>query len=185
MRRSVIEALSLTRWLDVRPGEWEPAARAFAILLLIVAGPTALGAPRDAMFLIERPPAPLGRVYLAVALLTLPLGVWMARRGARTGGRRMLAMMLLAAVGAVVGLYAAPATMASAVTLYIFTGLVGALVVPQFWAHAGRLLTVAQARRLLGPIAAAGMIGGVLGSSAAATVTAFAPGRAILLVAAA
>src|SRR5262249_4631413 len=65
----------------------------------------------------------------------------------------------------------------------IASGLIGAVLVPQFWALAGRMFTVSQGRRLLGPIASAGVLGGLVGSATAAAALSVVPVRSLVALA--
>src|SRR5207237_5944824 len=60
-----------------------------------------------------------------------------------------------------------PTTPRAALELYVYSGLVGAMIPPQFWMLAVQLFTVAQGRRLFGPIAAGGALGAVVGAGGA------------------
>lgn len=184
MRRSFPELLHLTRWLDVRPGEWAPAMRTFATLFLVVAGITCVEGARDAMLLSKLPPSALGAVYSLVAVLTVPAGIWAARTRERAGGNLRLAATLSLAAVAVLGFALLPPSATSVFALYVLSGLIGAVALPQFWAQAARRFTPAQGRRLLGPIAAAGTLGGIAGSGSAAAVLLAFPVTMVLGVAA-
>jgi AAA family ATP:ADP antiporter len=66
----------------------------------------------------------------------------------------------------------------------VTSALVGAVLVPLFWSMIGSLLTVAEGRRLLGPIGGAGVLGGALGSAAAAALLMVVRVKGLLLVSA-
>src|SRR5262249_22542647 len=69
--------------------------------------------------------------------------------------------------------------------LYGWSALIGTILGVQFWMFAGQLFTVAQGKRLFGPIASGGVAGAVVGASAAAAMLAMWPVKALLLVTAA
>jgi AAA family ATP:ADP antiporter len=173
----------LARIIDLRHGERRAAAQAFALLLLMIAAHTVLETARDALFLAKLPPRTLNVVYVLVAGLTLLVGTASAWLGLRIGARRALVVTLLAAALGSAVLFAMTATGASVISLYVFSGLVGAVLVPQFWSLVGGMFTAAQGRRLFGPVAAAGVIGGVVGSGGAALVLIALPVKALLAVA--
>src|SRR5579872_656895 len=155
-----------------------------ALLLIVIAGHTALEAARDALLLTGPGPRALGWVYAAIALCALPAAALVGRASERFGPHRALVGVLTTAALLAVALFVAPATYAVSMAVYVLSGLVGSIAVPQFWNVAGQVLTVAQGRRLFGPIAAAGVVGGVLGSGIAAGALLVLPVRALLLVSA-
>jgi len=173
------------RLFDVRAGELRLVAAAFVVLLLTISAHTMLETARDALLLAKMPRRALGLVYVVIAILTLPTGAVAASLGERMGPKRALCGSLVTAAVLVLGVRALPASPTTAMVLYVLTGLIGAVLVPQFWAFTTGLFTVAQGRRLLGPIASAGVTGGLLGSSIAAAVVLVLPTRQLLFVASA
>ncbi len=174
----------LTRAVDVRREELPAAAQAFVVLLLILTAHTVLETARDAIILIHLPPRELGITYVAVALVVLPASALASKVAARFGARRALVGAMVLACAALVTLFNLHTTRNTALGLYVASGLIGAVVVPQFWGLLGSFFTVAQARRLLGPIAAAAVIGATIGSSSAAALLIVLRVKGLLLVAA-
>jgi AAA family ATP:ADP antiporter len=174
----------LSRLVDVRRGELRTLVPAFATLLLLITAHTALETARDALLLTRFPARSLGVVYLAVAACVLP-GAWVAARvSERLGVRRALGGGLTLAAAAMVTLFVVPTSRASVVVLYVTSALVGAVLVPLFWNLVGSILTVAEGRRLLGPLGAAGVLGGLLGSGAAAGAVEWVPVKMLLPISA-
>jgi HEAT repeat protein len=93
--------------------------------------------------------------------------------------------MLVLAVLAGIVMFFVPAGPTAAIATYIVSGLLGSILVPQFWTLAGTAFTATQGRRLFGLIAAAGVIGGVLGPSVSALALMALPVKALLLISAA
>ncbi len=177
--------MKMGRIFDVRRGEGRVALRGFAaLLLLVITGHTVLEAARDALLLAGPGPRALGLVYIIIAVCTWPAAAVVARVSERFGARRALGATIAMAAVLPVSLFLVPPSHASAMAIYVASGLIGSLVVPQFWTLVGKVLTAAQGRRLFGLIAAAGVLGGVLGSGLAATVLLVLPVRALLLVSA-
>jgi len=172
----------LTRVIDIRRDEVPPAVQAFALLLLIISAHTVLETARDALLITRLPARSLGIVYVAVAVCVLPAAALASRLSARLGVRWALGGALLTAAGVLTVLFLIQTTPASVVGIYVASGLIGAVVVPQFWSLVGAFFTIAQARRLLGSIAAAGGLGASLGSAAAAGLLAFMRVKGLLLV---
>ncbi|MDP9002043.1 MAG: hypothetical protein M3O46_18270, partial [Myxococcota bacterium] len=162
--------LRLGGFLDVRPDERRIAALAFATLLLILGGHTVLETARDALLLTRLPPRAIGIVYLAVALCALPASTLAARASERFGPRASLIGTMFIASTVVMVLFALPTKRVGVLALYVVSGLIGSIAVPQFWTLLAGAFTVGQGRRLIGPVASAGVLGGVLGSGAAALV---------------
>jgi AAA family ATP:ADP antiporter len=174
----------LSRLVDVRRGELRHLVPAFVALLLLITAHTALETARDALLLARFAARSLGVVYLAVAACVLPAS-WVASHvSQRLGARRALGGGLTLAAAAMGVLFVLPTTRTLVVVLYVTSSLVGAVLVPLFWNLVGSLLTVAQGRRLLGPLGAAGVLGGLIGSGAAAGVVEWVPAKALLLVSA-
>ncbi|WP_394833272.1 MFS transporter [Pendulispora rubella] len=174
----------IMRAFDIRSGEGRLAALAFATLLLLITAHTILETARDALLLMRLPPRELGIVYIAVAICSLPAATIGTRAAERFGPRRTLIGMLIVAAATVVSLFAIHTNRATVVVIYVASGLIGSVLVPQFWTLVGSLFTVAQARRLVGLVASAGIVGGVLGSGAAAAAIMAIRIKALLLVSA-
>ena len=172
----------LSRLVDIRRDEVPAAVQAFALLLLIISAHTVLETARDALLITRLPSRSLGIVYVAVAVCVLPAAALASRLSARLGVRWALGGALLTAAAALTVLFLIHLTPAAVVGLYVASGLIGAVVVPQFWSLVGAFFTVAQARRLLGSIAAAGVLGASLGSAAAAGLLMFMRVKGLLLV---
>jgi AAA family ATP:ADP antiporter len=178
--------LRLLHVFDVREGEERSDLSGFALLLLLViTAHTILETARDALLLTGPGPRSLGIVYMVIAVCALPVGALAGRLGARIGVARALTVTLLVASVAPLVLYVVPTSRASAMALYIVSGVIASVVVPQFWTLVGSVLTVAQGRRLFGLIASAGVFGGVLGSGAAAVAIQRVPVKSLLLASAA
>ena len=172
----------LSRLIDIRRDEVPAAVQAFALLLLIISAHTVLETARDALLITRLPSRSLGIVYVAVAVCVLPASALASRLSARLGARWALGGALLTAAVVLNVLFLIPTTPASVVGLYVASGLIGAVVVPQFWSLVGAFFTVAQARRLLGSIAAAGVLGASLGSASAAGLLMLMRVKGLLLV---
>ena len=178
-------AARLSRLFDIRAGEGRTALLGFALLLmLIICGHTVMETARDALLLTGPGPRALGIVYMAIAATTLPASAVAARAGERFGQRRTLAGMLGVAAAVSVLLFLVPVSNLAAMATYVVSGLLGSILVPLLWTLVGTAMTVAQGRRLFGLIAAAGVVGGVLGPALAAATLAFLPVKSLLLLSA-
>ncbi len=175
---------TLYRWLDLREDEGRVVAQVFVALFLIIAGHTTLETARDALFLSKLPPSQLNVVYLVLAALTFFVSAGATRFAGVFGRRNALICSLVVAAYLITLLHHLTPTRPVVLALYVFSGLVGAVLLPQFWLLAAKLFTVAQARRLFGPIASGGVLGGVFGATAAALVVRVFPVTSLLPVAA-
>lgn len=172
-----------SRFVDLRSGEAGLFTRAFFVLLLSISAHTVLETARDALFLTKLAPRNLALVYVATAVLTIvvtPLSVRLTRAA---GAKNALTVSLL--LTAFVAAYFRLRTPgpASVFSLYVFGALSATLLVGQFWLLAGSLFTAAQSRRLFGPLASGGVLGGVGGGALATLLLSVVPVRALLGVA--
>lgn len=174
----------LTRFFDLREGEGPLAAKAFLTLFFTIAAHTILETARDALFLSKLPPSQLNVVYIAVAALSFVAAAATTRFAARFGRRNALLCALVFAAYVTTLLHFFAPGPRVALVLYVFSGLVGAVVIPQFWLLAAQMFTVSQGRRLFGPVASGGVLGGVIGASLAAGVLSFASVTTLLVVSA-
>jgi AAA family ATP:ADP antiporter len=154
--------------VDLRAGERGPALRAAASLFGLIAGHTILETARDAVFLVKLPVSRLGLVYALLAGLSLVAVRINAAFVQRFGRRNGLVITLMAAAYGTTMIYLAPRTPVMAYVLYLWSALLGTVMVVQFWMLAGHNFTVAQGKRLFGPLAAGGVLGAVAGASGAA-----------------
>jgi len=152
------------RFVNLRPREIAPAAQGFVALLVIVCSHAILETARDALLLTRLAAREWGAVYLAVALCALPISFAAGRGAQRFGQRRVLCASLLLGALVLVVLQFVRRSMGGVVGIYVAASLVSAVLIPQFWNLLGSYFTVAQGRRVFGPIASAGVVGAALGS---------------------
>lgn len=175
----------LGRLIDLREGESRPATEAFVTLFGLIAAHTILETARDALFLSKLPPERLAVVYAVVAGVTLAVSELNARFTRRFGKRNALIFTLILASYGTALLHLQAMTPAVLFVLYAWSALVGTLLGVQFWMFAGQLFTVAQGKRLFGPIASGGVGGAVAGAGFAALALSWVPVGSLLLVSAA
>ena len=156
----------------------------FLVLFLIISGHTTLETARDALFLTKLPPSQLNLVYIALAGLSFVVAAVSTKLALRFGRRNALIATLCLAAFTTTLLHAMTPTPRVVMALYVFSGLVGAVLSSQFWLLAATMFTSNQGRRLFGPIASGGVVGGVAGAGTAAILLARFPVTSLLLVAA-
>jgi ATP:ADP antiporter, AAA family len=174
----------ISRFFDLRQGEERQVLRVFFALFLVIAGHTMLETARDALFLTKLPPQQLNLVYVALAGLAFVVSAGSTRLARAFGRRNALIATLCLAATATTLLHAMAPTPRVVMALYVFSGLVGALLSVQFWLLAAQLFTSGQARRLFGPIASGGVLGGIAGAGTASLMLAYIPVTSLLVVAA-
>jgi AAA family ATP:ADP antiporter len=158
--------------------------QSFLVLFLLIGAHTTLETARDALFLTKLPPHDLNLVYIAIAGLSFVVAALSTRFADRFGRRNALIGTLGIAAFLTVLLHGMTPTPRVVMALYVFSGLVGAVLSPQFWLLAAQMFTSSQGRRLFGPIASGGVVGGVAGATTAAVLLARHPVTSLLIVAA-
>lgn len=176
---------ALRRALDLRDGEEALVFRAGSVLFGLIAGHTLLETARDAVFLGKLPPSRLGLVYALLAVLSLGIARITGRVMQRFGHRNLFVFSLMAASFGTVFLYLLPESGVTAFVLYLWSALLGSVLTIEFWALVGGLLSTAQAKRLLGPLAAGGVVGAVAGATLAALLVMSLPVSVLLPIASA
>ena len=151
------------RLVDVRSGEGPYAVRAFSALFGLIAGHTILETSRDALFLGTLEANRLTFVYIGLALLGLVVPAYNGRFVRSFGRRNACVLTLMVAALGTTLWHFQPAHAATAYGLYVWSGLLGTVLVVQFWMFAGQLFTVAQGKRLFPGIASGGVLGAVAG----------------------
>ncbi len=171
------------RFVDLRSGEGGVFLRAFLVLLLTISAHTILETARDALFLAKLAPRNLAFVYVTTAVFTIALTPLSVRLTRAAGAKNALVVsLLLTAFSAAYFRIRAPGA-ASVFGLYVFGALSATVLVGQFWQLAGTLFSAAQSRRLFGPLASGGVLGGVGGGALATLLLHGVPVRSLLGVA--
>jgi ATP:ADP antiporter, AAA family len=175
-----VRSAAFSRFVDLRSGEGRVFLRAFFVLLLTISAHTVLETARDALFLARLAPRNLALVYMATALSMIALTPLSVKLTRAAGAKNALVVSLLAtAFGAAWFRIRQPGAV-GVFSLYVFGALSATLLVGQFWLLAGSLFNASQSRRLFGPLASGGVLGGVGGGAAAALLLNVAPVRALL-----
>lgn len=154
-------------WFDLRPGERPRVMRAGGALFAILAAHTISETARDAIFLDASTPANLALAYGALAAVAVIALIANTALVKRLGRRYALIATLMAAAFGTVLFYEAGESGPAAFALYMWTGLLGTLVVVQYWMLAATVFTSAEAKRIYGLIAALGALGALFGALAA------------------
>ncbi|WP_394839972.1 MFS transporter [Pendulispora rubella] len=167
---------------------WGLVNRSAITLGAILAAHTMLETARDTLFLEKVPLRHLPWMYLAIAALSALLVMVPRRGGSKSEAKPVWlgAGLGAAALGtAAFGLFATASARGFYYTLYLWSGLIGATAVTQFWSTMARLFTMGEAKRVYARINLGGILGGVSGAALARGLFLVAPARALLFLAAA
>jgi AAA family ATP:ADP antiporter len=171
----------------IRAGEGPLAWLFFLNFLILTTVHFAAKTVRQATFIDALGAENLPWVYLAVAVISLPVLVAYSR--AATWVRLPMLILsgtLLHVLGLVLFFYLFGLGHTWVAALYyVWLGMAFAIAVSQFWIYANQVFDPRQARRLFAFIGAGGLLGAMLGGLVAAAVTRFAGTRFTLLAAAA
>lgn len=155
-RRSVL--------FDVRPGEGKRLLVMGGAMGSILAAHTIAETARDAMFLQKVPTQWLALVYVALALLAVAALAGNTSMIKRLGRRYALVTTLMVAAYGTTMFYVLRTGATAAFGLYLWTGLLGTIIVAQFWLLASTHFTSSEAKRLYGLLAAMGAAGAFVGA---------------------
>ncbi|HXV50111.1 MAG TPA: Npt1/Npt2 family nucleotide transporter [Candidatus Binatia bacterium] len=156
----------LRRFFDIRPGEVRRVAYMAALLFFLLAANNVIKIVRDALFLSRFPITQLPYVFLLAALVA---GVVIAIYSRYTGKVPLTRLLLgsLAFITSNVILFWLVLTFYNAgwilYAYYIWSAMVGLILVAQFWTFANELFTPRDGKRLFGVITAGGTVGGLMG----------------------
>jgi len=169
-----------------RKGERRDAWAAFLTLFSLIASHALLETARDALFLAKVPAARLPWVFLAVAGLSV---LTVKLHGLITDGRsprRVLAALTLFASLITLGFFVFHERLGAAglYALYVWSGLLAAFLLVQFWDLVGTRFTITQAKRLYGFIGAGGVLGAIAGSGSASVLSRFCSPEKLVLTSA-
>jgi AAA family ATP:ADP antiporter len=174
-------------FFGIRTGEAALAWLFFLDFLILTTVHFAAKTVRQATFIDALGAENLPWVYLAVAVISLPVLLLYSRAAVRIRlPILILAGTLLHVLGLVLFFYLFGLGHNWVAALYyLWLGMAFAIAVSQFWTYANQVFDPRQARRLFAFIGAGGLLGAVLGGLLAAAVTRFTGTRFTLLAAAA
>ena len=168
--------------IDIRAGEKHGLVLMSGILALITASHTLLETARDTLFLTKMPPERLALVYVVLALLAVIASNLSGVGSKRFGRRAGLVTSLCIVAFSMVLLSLREATPTMVFVLYLASGVAGTVITLQFWLLVGQFFTVAQGKRLFGPMAAGGVLGATLGAALAAVLLRYIPAESLIVV---
>lgn len=170
----------------IKSGERANAGAAFATLFGLIGSHAILEAARDALFLSSIPATRLPWVYLAIAAVSLLVTEFQGVVAKRLQGRAALSASTFGAalITFAFWLWLPTFGRAGLYALYIWSGVLAALVVVRFWSLVAGIFTVTQAKRLYGFVGAGSVLGAIAGSATASGLAQVTGAETLLLVAA-
>jgi len=120
---------------------------------------------RDGLFLTDRGASELPLVFLLVAAVTVPAGLFQRWLGGQFERDRLTNRLTgaLAAILLVVSFWAASGLPGGAYAVYTTVSIFGVMATSQFWLFAGSLLTSTQSKRVFSVLNLGGILGAVAG----------------------
>ena len=176
--------LSALQILDVRPGEAARIGFMAALLFFLLAANNVIKIVRDALFLSHFPITQLPYVYLLAAVAA---GVLVTLYSRYTSGLTLTQVILRSHAFIIANLIIFWLLIAFydygwvLYAFYIWSAIVGLVVVAQFWTLANGMFTPRDGRRLFGLLTAAGTAGGMMGGFGATLAVNFLFGTSQLL----
>ena len=176
--------LSALQILDVRPGEAARIGFMAALLFFLLAANNVIKIVRDALFLSHFPITQLPYVYLLAAVAA---GVLVTLYSRYTSGLTLTQVILRSHAFIIANLIIFWLLIAFydygwvLYAFYIWSAIVGLVVVAQFWTLANGMFTPRDGRRLFGLLTAAGTVGGMMGGFGATLAVNFLFGTCQLL----
>jgi AAA family ATP:ADP antiporter len=159
---------------------------AFVTLFCLLAGHALLETARDALFLTHVPAEQLPWMYLSIAAVVVLFALFRSRSyGAADHRRELMALQILAAIGTLGFWILLPGEARWLYyALYIWSGVIGGLLVVTFWLVLGDLFTITQGKRIYAAVGTGGAVGAIGGFGLASGLTAILPPEFLLPVSA-
>ncbi len=159
-------AIYLRRFFDIRPGEIRRVGYMAALLFFLLAANNVIKVVRDSLFLSRFPITRLPYVYLLAAVVAGAVIAIYSRYTRNLPLARVLLGSLACIIANVVLFWLLLAYSDGGWILYAYymwSAIVGLILVAQFWTFAGALFTPRDGKRLFGLITAGGTLGGLTG----------------------
>lgn len=156
----------LLRLVDIRPGEATRVGMLVSLFFFLIAANILIKVVRDSLFLSRFPITQLPYVYLLVALLASVIIAIYSRYASRLRLYNLMLVSYAFIISNVVAFWFLIAFFDFGWVLYAFyiwSAIVGAVAVAQFWGLANEAFTSREGKRLFGIVAAGGTFGGILG----------------------
>jgi AAA family ATP:ADP antiporter len=179
--------LHMTEKLNLAEREEDRLKRAaFVTLFCLLAGHALLETARDALFLTHVPAEQLPWMYLSIAAVVVLFALLRSRSYIGADHRQeLMALQILAAIGTLGFWILLPGEARWLYyALYIWSGVIGGLLVVTFWLVLGDLFTITQGKRIYAAVGTGGAVGAIGGFGLASGLTAILAPEFLLLVSA-
>lgn len=163
-------AFQLRHLFKVRPGEARRVALMAALLFFLLAANNLIKIVRDSLFLSRFPIAQLPYVYLLAALVAGVLIATYTRYTVQLPLSRIILGSLAWTIASVVGFWVLVVVFSAGWVLYayyVWSAIVGLVLVAQFWMLANGIFNPRDGKRLFGVVTAGGTVGATMGGLAA------------------
>jgi ATP/ADP translocase len=158
--------IDVRRLFDIRPGEGERVALMGALLFFLLAANNVIKIVRDSLFLSRFPISQLPYVYLLAALLAAGVISAYSRYVPRLPFARVMLGSLVMVVLHLIAFWLLIEFSGAGWVLYLYymwSAIVGLILIAQFWTLAGEMFTARDGKRLFGIVTAGGTLGGMFG----------------------
>lgn len=154
----------MQRHVDLRPGEARRVGTLAAYLFFLLAANNVIKVVRDSLFLSRFPISQLPYVYLMAAMVAAGVIVLYSRYTTTLAFSRLVQSSLAASIASVILFWLLVGYSGMGWVLYayyLWSAIVGLIVVAQFWTLANEMFTPRDGKRLFGLITAGGTLGGM------------------------
>lgn len=158
--------INLVRFFDIRPGEVRRVGYMAALLFFLLAANNVIKVVRDSLFLSRFPITQLPYMYLLAALVAGVVIAIYSRYAAKIPLARVLLGSLTFVISSAILFWLLLAFSNAGWVLYAYymwSAIVGLILVAQFWTLGNEMFTPRDGKRLFGIITAGGTLGGMAG----------------------
>ncbi len=158
--------INIRQFLDVRPGEAGRITLMAALLFFLLAANNVIKIVRDSLFLSRFPITQLPYVYLLAAAVAAAVIVVYSRSASKLPFARVVLISLAVTISNVLIFWLLVTFYDAGWVLYAYymwSAIVGLILVAQFWTLANEMFTPRDGKRLFGIITAGGTLGGMAG----------------------
>ena len=162
----------VNKFFDIRAGEWKVVSAFFAMSFLLIVIVYLLKPARDSLFLVQLGAERLPYVFIAIAILAIPITSVVIRTIQKYKSYKVFPASILGVIAQLLLLRLLLETGQQwvYVLFYLWVGIFGILVISQFWLFANEAFDPAQSKRVFPLLNFGAISGSVLGSHATSAV---------------
>ncbi|MCA1750501.1 MAG: Npt1/Npt2 family nucleotide transporter [Cryomorphaceae bacterium] len=156
----------VNKFYDIREGEWQNVSAFFAMSFLLIVLVYFLKPARDSLFLIQLGAERLPYVFIAIAVLSVPITGIVIRTVEKYKSVNVFPATILSVIAQlfILRLFMTSGSQWVYVVFYLWVGVFGILVVSQFWLFANEMFDAARSKRVF-PLLNLGAISGSIAGS--------------------